>query len=119
MRVVEQVMHSSATMQLLTRAEKCIVNEETLVLSENEAGLAQTVQELFELDLSELGAWTEAQKVDLRTGLSYLRQVLKSRELLDVSLTSGKQRQAVPKGRGFGGSGAAKAGAKRTKKKKR
>ena len=39
--------------------------------------------------------------------------------LLDMSLTSGKQRQAAPKGRGFGGSGTRKAGAKRTKKKKR
>ena len=122
-RVTEKIMSSSEAMQLLTRAEKCIVNEEALVLSAKEAGLAQTVEGLFDLDLAGLDAWTESQKTDLRTCLSYMREVLRNKAMLTTSLTTGKQRRAVPKGRGFGGGGAGKAKSKakgpKNKKRKR
>lgn len=120
-RVTEKIMSSSEAMELLTRAEKCIVNEEAFVLSAKEAGLAQTVEDLFDLDLVGLDAWTESQKTDLRTCLSYMREVLKNRAMLTTSLTTGKQRRAVPKGRGFGGgsAGQAKSKAKGPKKRKR
>ena len=119
MRVNEKIMSSSVVMELLTRAEKCIVNEEAFVLGAKEAGLAQTVEGLFGLDLAGLDAWTEPQKTDLRTSLSYMREVLRNKAMLTTSLTTGKQRQAVPKGRGFGGGSAGKAGSKGPKKKKR
>ena len=119
MRVKEKMMSSSAAMDLLTRAEKCIVNEEAFVLGAKEAGLAQTVEGLFGLDLAGLDAWTEPQKTDLRTSLSYMREVMRNKAMLTTSLTTGKQRQAVPKGRGFGGGSAGKAGGKGPKKKKR
>ena len=80
--------------------------------SAKEAGLAQTVEGLFDLDLAGLDAWTESQKTDLRTCLSYMREVLKNKAMLTTSLTTGKQRRAVPKGRGFGGGGAGKAKSK-------
>ena len=88
-----------------------------------EAGLAQTVEGLFGLDLAGLDAWTESQKTDLRTCLSYMREVLRNKAMLTTSLTTGKQRRAVPKGRGFGGGGAGKAKGKakgpKNKKRKR
>ena len=119
MRVVEQIMSSSAIIGLLIRAEKCIVNEEALVLGAQEAKFAKTVEGLFGLDLAGLDAWTEPQKTDLRTSLSYMREVLRNKAMLTTSLTTGKQRQAVPKGRGFGGGSAGKAGGKGPKKKRR
>ena len=103
-RVTEKIMSSSEAMQLLTRAEKCIVNGEAFVLSAKEAGL---------------DAWTESQKTDLRTCLSYMREVLRNKAMLTTSLTTGKQRRAVPKGRGFGGGGAGKAKSKAKGPKKR
>jgi len=119
MQVVDQIMSSSAMMELLTRADKCIVNEEALVLGAKEAGLAQTFEGLFELDLAGLDAWTEPQRTDVRTSLSYMRELLRNKAMLTTSMASGKQRQAVPKGRGFGGGSAGKAGNKGAKKKKR
>ena len=120
MRVVEQIMSSSAIIGLLIRAEKCIVNEEALVLGAQEAKFAKTVEGLFGLDLAGLDAWTELQKTDLRTSLSYMQQVLKSRAMLTTSMTPGKQRKAAPKGRGFGSSGGAgKAAGKPGPKKRR
>ena len=119
MRVNEKIMSSSVVMELLTRAEKCIVNEEAFVLGAKEAGFAQIVEGLFGLDLAGLDAWTEPQKTDLRTSLSYMREVLRNKAMLTTSLTTGKQRQAVPKDRGFGGGSAGKAGSKGPKKKRR
>ena len=89
MRVNEKIMSSSVVMELLTRAEKCIVNEEAFVLGAKEAALAQTVEGLFGLDLAGLGAWTEPQKTDLRTSLSYMREVLRNKAMLTTSLTTG------------------------------